>query len=83
MREKHRWRNVESFAQLLDVGFVELSFLVQHFGYDAFRAKDGDQVFLAEIIGIHQRAKALTRCLVTTTSFDSGATAEWIALAEP
>src|SRR5260370_29888289 len=25
-REKHCWRNVESFAQLLDVGFVEVTF---------------------------------------------------------
>ena len=52
--EKHRWRNVKSFAQLLDVGFVEVTFLVQDFRYNAFRAKDGDQIFLAEIISIHQ-----------------------------
>jgi len=45
---------VESFAQFLYVGFVEVTFLVQDFGYDAFRAKDWDQVFLPEIIGIHQ-----------------------------
>jgi predicted dithiol-disulfide oxidoreductase (DUF899 family) len=30
---------VESFAQLLYVGFVEITFLVQNFGHDAFRAK--------------------------------------------
>lgn len=51
--EKHRRRNVESFAQFFYVGFVEAAFLVQHFGYDAFRAKDRRQVFLAEIIGVH------------------------------
>ncbi len=52
---------MESFAQLLDVGFVEFTFLVQDFGRDTFRAKNGDQVFLAEIIGIHQRAKDFHR----------------------
>jgi hypothetical protein len=56
-REKHCGRNVESSAQLLDVGFIEGAFLVQDFGHDAFRAKDGNEIFLAEIIGIHQRAK--------------------------
>jgi hypothetical protein len=56
-REKHCGRNVKSLAQLLDVGFVEGAFPVQDFGDDTFRAKDGDQVFLAEIIGIHQGAK--------------------------
>src|SRR6266478_1100042 len=56
-REKRCWGNVESFAQLLDVGFVELAFPVQDLGYDAFRAKSGDQVFLAEVIGVHQCAK--------------------------
>src|SRR6266851_7956892 len=59
--EKHCRRNVESFAQFLDVGFVEVTFLVQDFRYDAFRAKDWDQVFLAEIIGIHQRANDFHR----------------------
>jgi hypothetical protein len=39
---------VESFAQFLYVGFVEVTFLVQDFGHDAFRPKDGDQVFLAD-----------------------------------
>ena len=34
--EKHRWRNIKSSAQLLDVGFVEATFLMQNFGYDAF-----------------------------------------------
>ncbi len=38
--EKYRWRNVESFAQFLYVGFVDVTFLMQHLGYDAFRAKD-------------------------------------------
>jgi len=33
------------------------TFLMQDFGHDAFRTKDGDQIFLAEIIRIHQRAK--------------------------
>jgi len=39
------------------VGFIEFTFLVQDFGYDAFRAKNRDQIFLAEIIGFHQGAK--------------------------
>src|SRR6266566_3856258 len=55
--EKNRRRNVESFAQFLDVGFVEVTLLVQNFGHDAFGAKDWHQIFLAEIIGIHQRAE--------------------------
>jgi len=45
--EKHRWRNIKSFAQFLDVGFIEVTFLMQDFGYDAFRAKDWYQIFLA------------------------------------
>ena len=44
---------MESFAQFLDVSFIEAAFLVQAFGYDAFRTKDWDQVFLPEIVGIH------------------------------
>src|SRR5882724_5362260 len=55
--EKNRWGNVEPFAQFLDVGFVEVTFLVQNFGHDAFRTKDWYQIFLAEIIGIHQCAE--------------------------
>jgi hypothetical protein len=39
--EKHRWRNIKSFAQFLDVGFVEITLLMQDFGYDAFRANPG------------------------------------------
>jgi len=38
--EKHRWTNIKSFAQFLDVGFVEVTLLMQDFGYDAFTAKD-------------------------------------------
>ena len=45
--EEYRWRNVESLAQFLYVGLVEVTFLVQHFGYDALRAEDGRQVLLA------------------------------------
>jgi len=48
---------VEPFAQFLDVGFVEVTFLVQNLGHDAFGTKDWCQIFLAEIIGIHQRAE--------------------------
>ena len=59
--EKRRRRYVESFAQFLDVGFVEAAFLVQDFGYDALGAEDRSQILLAEIIGIHQRAKDLNR----------------------
>jgi hypothetical protein len=33
---KHRWRNIKSFAQFLDVGFIEVTFLMQDFGCDAF-----------------------------------------------
>jgi hypothetical protein len=54
--EKRGWRNIKSFAQFLDVGFVEVTFLMQDFGYDAFGAKDWNQVFLAQIIRIHQSA---------------------------
>src|SRR5262249_42854218 len=53
--EKYSRRNVESLAQFLYVSFVEFTFLVQHFGHDAFRAKDRDQILLPKIIGIHQR----------------------------
>src|SRR3989442_959525 len=63
-REKHSWRNVESFAQLLNVGSIEITLSVQDFGHDAFRAKDGDQIFLAEIIGIYQRAKDFHRARI-------------------
>src|SRR5271168_2031724 len=55
--EKRCGGNTESFAQFLDVGFVEGAFLVQDFGYDALGAEDWDQVFLAEVIGVHQRAQ--------------------------
>jgi hypothetical protein len=34
---------------------------MQDLGYDAFRSKDGDQILLAEIIPIHQRAKDFDR----------------------
>lgn len=59
-QEKRR-RNVESFAEFLDLGSVEIAFLVQDFGNGAFGAKDRDQVFLTQVIGIHQRAKDLHR----------------------
>ena len=59
--EKHRWRNIKSSAQFLDVGFVEITFLMQDFGYDTFRAKDRGQIFLTKIIGIRQRAKDFDR----------------------
>src|SRR5258708_40082367 len=59
--EKHCRRNTESFAQFLYMRFVEVPFLVQDFGHDAFRTKDRDQVFLPEIISIHQRAKDFHR----------------------
>ena len=48
---------MEAFAQFLYVGFVEGALLVQDFGYDALGTEDGDQVFLPQIVGIHQRAK--------------------------
>jgi uncharacterized protein (DUF433 family) len=48
--EKRCWRNIKSFAQFLDVGVVKVTFLMQDFGYDAFRAKDRKQIFLAQII---------------------------------
>src|SRR5437868_7269901 len=38
--EKRCRRNMESFAQFLYVGFVEVTFLVQDFRYDTFRAKN-------------------------------------------
>jgi hypothetical protein len=47
--EKYRWGNIKSFAQFLDVGFVQATFLMQDFGYDAFRVKDRNQIFLAQI----------------------------------
>jgi len=59
--EKNRWRKLKSFAQFLYVGFVEVTFLVQDFGYDAFRTKDWDQILLAETIGIHQCAEDIHR----------------------
>jgi hypothetical protein len=57
--EKDGGGDAEAFAQLLDVGFVEGALLMQDFGHDAFGAEDGHQVFLAEIIGIHQGAENL------------------------
>ena len=30
---------------------------MQDLGHDALRAKDGDEILLAEIIGVHQGAK--------------------------
>jgi len=59
--EKHGWRNIKSFAQFLDVRLIEGTFLRQDLGHDAFKAKDGDQIFLAEIIRIDQRAKDFDR----------------------
>jgi hypothetical protein len=55
--EKYGGGDVESFAQSFYVGFVEGAFLVEDFGHDAFGAKDGHQVFLAKIMGLHQRLK--------------------------
>jgi len=37
--EKHCRRNVESFAQFLDVGFVQSAFVVKNLGDDAFGTK--------------------------------------------
>jgi hypothetical protein len=59
--EKHRWRNIKSFAQFLDVGFVEVTLLMQDFGYDAFRAKDWNHIFLTQIIRIHQTGLVLPK----------------------
>jgi len=56
LKERCR-RNPKSFAQLLDVGFVEFTFLMQDFGYDAFRTENWDQILLAEAVGVHQRAQ--------------------------
>ena len=50
-------RNLESFAQFLNVGFVKWALLVKDFGYDALRAKDWRQIFLPEMIGLHQGVK--------------------------
>jgi hypothetical protein len=55
--EKDGGGDVEAFAQSLNVGFVQGALFVQYFGYDALGAKDGHQVFLAKIVGIHQRLK--------------------------
>ncbi len=38
--EKYSGRNLETFAQFLDVGLVEDAFLVQNFGHDTFGPKD-------------------------------------------
>src|SRR5215467_4405614 len=46
---------------VLYVGFVEVTFPMQDFGYDAFRAKNWDKVFLAEAVGFHQCAKDFDR----------------------
>ena len=43
------------------MAFVEGVFFVQDLGDDAFGAKDGNEIFLAETIGIHQRAKDFDR----------------------
>ena len=43
------------------MGFIEVTFLMQNFGYDAFRAKDWNKIFLAQIIRIHQRAEDFDR----------------------
>src|SRR5215472_18611142 len=59
--EKRCRRNMESFTQFLYVGFIEVTFLVQDFRHDTFRAENWDQVFLAETIGVHQCAKHLHR----------------------
>jgi hypothetical protein len=59
--EKHRWRNIKSFAQFLDVGFVEVTLLMQDLGYDAFRAKDWNHIFLTQITRIRQRAEDFDR----------------------
>ena len=48
---------MKAFAQFLDVTFVEGALLVQDLGDDAFGAKDGNEILLAETIGIHQRAE--------------------------
>jgi integrase len=61
--EKHRWRNIKSCAQFLDVGFVEVTLLMQDFGYDAFRAKDWNHIFLTQIIRIHQTGLRIAEAL--------------------
>jgi hypothetical protein len=43
------------------MGSVEVTLPVQDFRDDTFRAKNWDQVFLAETIGVHQRAKDFYR----------------------
>src|SRR6266852_2338639 len=48
--EKRRWRNFKSFAQFLNVRLVERTFLMQDFGDDAFRSKNGHQILLAQLI---------------------------------
>src|SRR5215510_10784399 len=57
--EKSCRRNMESCTQFLYVGFVDVTFLVQDFRYDTFRAENWDQVFLAKAIGVHQCAEHL------------------------
>ena len=52
---------MKAFAQFLDVTFVEGALLVQDLGDDAFGAKDGNEIFLAETIGLHQRAEDFDR----------------------
>ncbi len=43
------------------MGFIEVTFLMQDFGYDAFRAKDWNKIFLAKTIRIHQCAEDFDR----------------------
>ena len=51
------------FAQFLDVGFVEFTFLVQDFGYDAFGTENWDQILLPEAVSVHQCPQDLPRSI--------------------
>jgi hypothetical protein len=53
LSEKHRRRNMKPFAQFLDVRFIKLTLPMQDFRNDAFRTKDGRQIFLTKVMGIH------------------------------
>ena len=59
--EENRGGEEKSLAQFLYVRFVQITLPMQDFRHNAFRAKDGDQILLPEIISIHQRTEDFYR----------------------
>ena len=59
--KEHFWRDVKTAAEFADVFDGEAALLPQHLGDNAGSAKDVEQVFLFELVRLHQLAQDLDR----------------------